>query len=74
MSKLIRLFSLLFFLNTYVQAADPNISVKTAILMDYDSEEILYELEPDMNIFNEAWFAVDMVSSLSFLSPIDLKK
>ncbi len=51
MSKLIRLFSLLFFLNTYVQAADPNISVKTAILMDYDSEEILYELEPDMNIY-----------------------
>ena len=44
MSKFIRLFSLLFFLNTYVQAADPNIGVKTAILMDYDSEEILYEL------------------------------
>jgi len=31
--------------------ANPNIAVKTAILMDYDSDEIIYELEPDMEIY-----------------------
>mgnify|MGYP001377605114 CR=1 FL=1 len=65
MSKFIRLFSLLFFLNTYVQAADPNIGVKTAILMDYDSEEILYELEPDMNIYPASMTKI-MTSIIAF--------
>ena len=31
--------------------ANPKIDVKTAILLDYDSNEIIYELEPDMSIY-----------------------
>ena len=31
--------------------ANPNIVAKTAILVDFDSDEILYELEPDMQIY-----------------------
>ena len=39
-----------FILNTNL-SANPKIDVKTAILIDYDSNEILYELEPDMSIY-----------------------
>ncbi len=31
--------------------ANPNIQVRTAILIDYDSDEILYELDPDAQIY-----------------------
>jgi serine-type D-Ala-D-Ala carboxypeptidase (penicillin-binding protein 5/6) len=31
--------------------ANPNIKFKTGILMDYHTEKILYELEPDMSIY-----------------------
>ena len=31
--------------------ANPNLDVKTAILIDYDSDEIIYELESDMSIY-----------------------
>ena len=31
--------------------ANPSIVAKTAILVDFDSDEILYELEPDMQIY-----------------------
>ena len=37
-------------LNTNL-SANPKVDVKTAILVDYDSDEILYELEPDMSIY-----------------------
>ena len=39
-----------FILNTNL-TANPKLDVKTAILIDYDSDEILYELEPDMSIY-----------------------
>ena len=31
--------------------ASPKVDVKTAILLDYDSNEVIYELEPDMSIY-----------------------
>ena len=50
MNKLIIYFFLLFFTNTLL-FANPNILARTAILMDYHSEEVLYELEPDALIY-----------------------
>ena len=50
MNKLIIYFFLLFFTNTFL-FANPNILARTAILMDYHSEEVLYELEPDAQIY-----------------------
>ncbi len=32
-------------------SANPKVDVKTAILLDHDSNEIIYELEPDMSIY-----------------------
>ncbi len=31
--------------------SNPKVDVKTAILLDYDSNDIIYELEPDMSIY-----------------------
>ena len=44
---------LLFFLFVLSSAAwaTPKIDVKTAILVDYNSDKILFELEPDMSIY-----------------------
>ena len=44
-------FLLCFFIFNTNLSANPKIDVKTAILIDYDSDEILYELEPDMSIY-----------------------
>ena len=35
---------------SYVQAK-PNINIKTGILIDFHTDKILYELEPDMSIY-----------------------
>ena len=52
MNKLsILVFSILFFLTTSVYTAGPNISAKTAILIDFDSGEVLFELDPDISIY-----------------------
>ena len=50
MNKLIIYFFLLFFTNTLL-FANPNILARTAILIDYHSNEVLYELEPDAQIY-----------------------
>ncbi len=42
------LFSYLFACYAH---SNPKINVKTAILIDFDSDEIIYELEPDMSIY-----------------------
>ena len=43
---------LLFFLNSSLSIfASPNIDARTGILIDYHSDEILYELEPDAQIY-----------------------
>ena len=47
-----KLIVILVFLNLSLQlSASPNIEIKTAILMDYDSEKILFAVEPDMSIY-----------------------
>ena len=50
MNKALIVIILYFYLfcNTF---ANPNLNVRTAILMDYHSEEILYELDPDAQIY-----------------------
>ncbi len=49
---LIILFSLFFVLKSnQLLTAEPKISAKTAIVVDYDSNETLFSLEPDMSIY-----------------------
>ena len=42
--------TIFFSLSTTV-FANPNIQARTAILLDYHSNEILYELDPDSQIY-----------------------
>ena len=41
----------LYFILTTNLISNPKVDVKTAILLDYDSNEIIYALEPDMSIY-----------------------
>ena len=50
MNKVILIF-LLFFLLICSAFANPNINARTAILVDYHSDEILYELDADAQIY-----------------------
>ena len=50
MNKFIVSILISFLINTYV-AASPNIQARTGILVDYDSDEILYESDPDAQIY-----------------------
>ena len=45
--------------------ANPKVDVKTAILMDYNSNEIIYELEPDMSIYPASMTKI-MTSIIAF--------
>ena len=45
--KIIAFYSLF----TIAVIGNPKVDVKTAILIDHDSNEILYEVEPDMSIY-----------------------
>ena len=51
LNKIHLFFLVCFFIFNTNLLANPKIDVKTAILIDYDSDEILYELEPDMSIY-----------------------
>ena len=51
LNKIHLIFLVCFFIFNTNLSANPKIDVKTAILIDYDSDEILYELEPDMSIY-----------------------
>jgi D-alanyl-D-alanine carboxypeptidase (penicillin-binding protein 5/6) len=42
---------ILFFCKATLLYANPNIQARTAILVDYHSDEVLYELEPDAQIY-----------------------
>ena len=45
-------FFIVIFLNFSLSLnANPNLSARSAILMDYHSEKILFELDPDMQIY-----------------------
>ena len=51
LNKIHLIFLVCFFIFNTNLSANPKIDVKTVILIDYDSDEILYELEPDMSIY-----------------------
>ena len=51
LSKIHLYFLVCFLILNTNLSANPKVDVKTAILVDYDSDEILYELEPDMSIY-----------------------
>ena len=50
MNRFIIIIYLIFF-NNFSVFANPNVDARTGILMDYHSEEILYELDPDSQIY-----------------------
>ena len=50
MSRLVIIFLLFFFLHANL-FANPNINARTGILVDYHSDEVLYELDPDAQIY-----------------------
>ena len=43
--------SIIFLSWTFSLKASPSIDARTAILLDFHSDEILYELEPDAQIY-----------------------
>ena len=51
MNKIFKILTTIYFVLTVNLYSNPKVDVKTAILLDYDSNEIIYELEPDMSIY-----------------------
>ncbi len=51
MSRIIVKIITVYFLLIVNLVSNPKVDVKTAILLDYDSNKIIYELEPDMSIY-----------------------
>ena len=68
LNKMIKIKIFIFFLffsmlpNSW---SAPKIDVKTAILLDYNSDEILFELEPDMEIYPASMTKI-MTSIIAF--------
>ena len=59
---------LVILLNCFVYTnvnTSPNLEARTAILMDYDSNKIIYELEPDMQIYPASMTKI-MTSIIAF--------
>ena len=50
MIKYIKIFIISFLLSTTIAQAKPNINARTAILIDYQSKKILFEIQPDHSI------------------------
>ena len=72
-------FIFLLFISTSSWST-PKINVKTAILLDYNSDKILYELEPDLEIYPASMtkimtsiIAFDLLKQLFFLIIIQIK-
>ncbi len=60
------LFIFVFLLNLCSNTlANPNMNIRTGILMDYHSEEILYELDPDSQIYPASMTKI-MTSIIAF--------
>jgi len=55
----------LLFLFSSALCAAPKIDVKTGILLDYNSDKVLYELEPDMSIYPASMTKI-MTSIIAF--------
>ena len=51
MTKILIKFIALYFILITNLVSNPKVDIKTGILVDYDSNEIIYELEPDMSIY-----------------------
>jgi serine-type D-Ala-D-Ala carboxypeptidase (penicillin-binding protein 5/6) len=61
-----KLFLIILFLNfTFVTFANPNIAARTGILIDYHSDEILYELDADAQIYPASMTKI-MTSIIAF--------
>ncbi len=72
MNKLFVIF-LLFFFSTNL-FANPNIQARTGILIDYHSNEILFEMDPDIEIYPAsmtkimtAIVAFDLLKKINYL-------
>ena len=64
MTRFLLFFVILF--NLYGNIfANPNINIRTGILMDYHSEEVLYELDPDAQIYPASMTKI-MTSIIAF--------
>ena len=50
MIKYLKFFIIIFLASFSIVHANPNISARTAILVDYQSDKILFEMEPDHSI------------------------
>tara|TARA_B100001248_G_scaffold197324_1_gene151823 strand:- start:2556 stop:3704 length:1149 start_codon:yes stop_codon:yes gene_type:complete len=57
------IFFVFFFLNKLI--ANPNINARTGILIDYHSDEIIYEFDPDTNIYPASMTKI-MTSIIAF--------
>jgi len=51
MNKILIKIITLYFVLTVNLISNPKVDVKTAILIDYDSNKIIFEIEPDMSIY-----------------------
>ena len=65
MIKKFLILNFIYFLFGSIVSANPKVDVKTAILMDYNSNEIIYELEPDMSIYPASMTKI-MTSIIAF--------
>ena len=57
------IFFVFFFFNKLI--ANPNINARTGILIDYHSDEIIYEFDPDTNIYPASMTKI-MTSIIAF--------
>ena len=64
MSKL-KLLLAIFLLNITAALAEPKINARTAIVVDYHSDEVLYELDPDAQIYPASMTKI-MTSIIAF--------
>ena len=64
-SKSFLIILISFFVNSKNIQANPDIEVRTAILLDYHSNEILYELNPDQEIYPASMTKI-MTSIIAF--------
>ena len=65
LNKLLLIVLISFFINLKNVVANPKIEVRTAILMDYHSNKILYELDPDQEIYPASMTKI-MTSIIAF--------
>ena len=50
MTNFLKFFIIIFLSSIAIAKANPNIEARTAILVDFHSDKILYELQPDHSI------------------------